>query len=442
MASSSQKMSFTIRRPSPPSRGLSPATPAEGAPNFKVPAIPRHLAALGDSTPLGSPLSRSAASSPKPYPPSRGRSYDSSDEEDKELQDQLVTGFDRFGVERADGRRKVKEQPLVITALKNKDWRAIARKRRGHFVPESGKVGTGADGSVGGLGTRDSINSGPVLSGLQIRKREESVTVEADDGDVVMEEDIKVEGIKVEEVEETEEQRALRALLAEANGETQQGPVIHAIPTPVSEADALKQDVDELPEAATWDDYERVPVSQFGAAMLRGMGWKEGTAATRKPGKGLVQPYLPPSRPALLGIGAKEQEVLDDGNKRKHRKPTAKYVPIVKMERGDSSASRDRNRSRSPVRSSAPSRRSSRSPSRRDREKASRDDSSRRRDRDSDRSRDHERSTRERDRDGGRDRERDYRRDYDKDKDRRDPDSRGGSYRRSESGRDTKRRDY
>lgn len=398
---------------------MSPAEASGRGPNFKIPALPRHLSnAYNDSTPLGSPLTRSEAASPQPHV---NPDYDSSDEEDEELQDQLVTGFDKFGVERADGRSRKpkKEEPLVISALKNKDWRAIARKRRGlKYVPESSQAGTGADGSVGGLGTRETINTGPVVSGLQIRRREEIVK-EEEDGDVVMQ-----EVMVKEEVVETDEQKALRALLAEANGDVQSVPTIHAIPTPVSEADALKQDIDELPESASLDDYERVPISQFGAAMLRGMGWKEGQAASRKQGKGMVEPYLPAARPALLGIGAKEQEVFDDGSKRKPRKAAMKYMPVAKLERTGS----NRERSRSPVRSSGGSRRSSRSPSRRDRDRSSRDDSDSRRDRergykrnaDKDRERDRDRyGERERERGSDRDKGRDYRRDYDREKDRR-----------------------
>ena len=56
---------------------------------------------LNDSTP-GSPLARSTTSSQKSAP--RGGAYfsrdpDSSDEDDK-LQDELITGFDQFGVQR------------------------------------------------------------------------------------------------------------------------------------------------------------------------------------------------------------------------------------------------------------------------------------------------------------------------------------------------------
>jgi G-patch domain len=77
-------------------------------------------------------------------------------------------------------------------------------------------------------------------------------------------------------------------------------------------------------------------VSQFGAALLRGMGWKEGTAASRtRPG--LVEPWLPPSRPALLGIGARERPQEDipptGAGKFVSKRPDKRYVPVVKVQR-------------------------------------------------------------------------------------------------------------
>ncbi|KAF7375918.1 Pre-mRNA-splicing factor spp2 [Mycena sanguinolenta] len=254
------KVSFTIRRPTPVSRDASSGPDSDT--NFRAPALPRHLAQ--DSAP-GSPLSRSRTSSPARY-----HEPDSSDEED-EAQDELVSAFDAMGAQRLHPSKKVPQGPLIIPALKNRDWRELARKRRsaGQFVPDSAQAATGKDGSVGGLGTRDTINSGPVLSGLQVRaKKEEEVDEVADAPEVEMVD------------------RALRAILADAEGLETRPSVVDIIPTPMSEADAYKQDVDELPDAATLDDYNRVPVEQFGLALLRGMGWKEGTAASRKPGKG------------------------------------------------------------------------------------------------------------------------------------------------------------
>jgi hypothetical protein len=227
------------------------------------------------------------------------------------------------------------------------------------------------------------------LSGLQVKAKAKK---KEEDAEVV--ESQEVEMVDVKEEEETEDQRALRAILAAANGELPES-VIDIIPTPMSEGDAYKQDVEELPDAATLDDYNRVPIEQFGLALLRGMGWKEGTAASRKPGKGLVQPYLPEARPALLGIGAKEQEVFDDGsNKKGSKRPERRYVPVVKQDReGGSSSGRGESgtddRPRSPRRengSATVSRRNSRSrsPGRRDRDRDDRRRESSRRDTDYD----------------------------------------------------------
>lgn len=80
-----------------------------------------------------------------------------------------------------------------------------------------------------------------------------------------------------------------------------------------------------------------MPIEQFGAAMLRGMGHVPGKAASRS-GSGRVDPYIPESRPALLGIGAKPRPVDETaaGSKngaKKFTKPDKRYVPIVKVER-------------------------------------------------------------------------------------------------------------
>ncbi|PBK74425.1 hypothetical protein ARMSODRAFT_930062 [Armillaria solidipes] len=401
---SAQKVSFTVRRPTPVSRASSGA---DSDSSFKVPSLPHHKLSrhLNDSSP-GSPLARSANSSPRPVTGYYDGQPDSSDDDDEE-QDELVTAFDRFGAQRFNKPKKPHQGPLVIPALKNKDWRELARKRRSanQYVPASGQARTGADGSVGGMGTRDSINSGPVLSGLQMRKK--MIKVEQDVG---QEMEVQMEDVTMEE---TEDQKALRAILA---GDTEgiDGPQVDIIPTPVSEDDAYKQDIDELPDPATLADYNRVPVSQFGAAMLRGMGWKEGTAATRKGGKGMVEPYLPEARPALLGIGAKEQEVYDDGSGKKNgnKRPDRRYVPVVKMSK-DENGEKRRDRSVSPRRGHDSSRSSRRnSPDRYDDRRSSkpsrRDDdydreSSRRRDRERDR--DYDRGDRRRD-----DRDRDRRR--------------------------------
>lgn len=446
MSTDEGKLSFTIRRPSPVSR----ASSAGGNDSdFKIPAIPARLTSSANSSAPGSPLRNE---SPKP----RSRTYgerDSSDEEE-ETEDELVTGFDKFGVQRCVSfaiyprkssvpqltkaglfvrlhEKKKPQGPLVIPALKNKDWRELARKRKNLYVPPSAAAQTGADGSVGGLGTRDTINSGPQLSGLQTRKK-----IKVEDEAMEVEEEVTVAVTAEETVkqEETEDQKAIRALIDSAQGGDLDGPRVDIIPAP-SEDDAYRQDVEELPDLPTLDDYERVPVAQFGAALLRGMGWKEGTAASRK-GQGPVEPWLPQARPALLGIGAKEKEVFDDGSKGKKKNFVDKrYIPVIKQERrddgdrgsrsGSGSGTSSRRRTPSPRRGSrrspSPGRRKDRD-RRRDKERDR--DSGRERERDSDRTKDkfddrYEDREKRRDRDY-RDKEYDSRRDNERDRERSD----------------------
>ncbi|KAG2115363.1 uncharacterized protein F5147DRAFT_649726 [Suillus discolor] len=212
---------------------------------------------------------------------------DSSDDEDKRLEDKLITSLNKFGVQRVNGRNprtKVPTDPLVILLKPNFDWREAARKCR-------------ADGSVGGLGTRDIINSDSQLSGIQFGNKERNMTVE-----------------EYALVKETEDQKALRALLV---GDMNSAPQIDCIPVPPSETDALQQDVANF-SSMTW------------------AGWTAGLLQARKERKlmrWLMEPYPPKSRPALLAIGAKEQDVLYDGTKKqKWRGDEKRYIPLVKQE--------------------------------------------------------------------------------------------------------------
>lgn len=89
-------VSFTVRRPSPISRGPSSGPDSDG-PSFKVPALPRHLTNEGSKP--GSPLGRASPTGKK----AQSRTFeerDSSDEESDGGTDELVTGFDQFGVQR------------------------------------------------------------------------------------------------------------------------------------------------------------------------------------------------------------------------------------------------------------------------------------------------------------------------------------------------------
>ncbi|KAG1776688.1 hypothetical protein EV702DRAFT_1228417 [Suillus placidus] len=309
------KLSFTVRKP--------PAADNDRASDkFKLPALPRHLSSAA-SCASGTPLTGSPQESGIVFADGgRKDEPDSSDDEDSRLEDELITSFNKFGAQRVNGKKSQRPKPLLVrlSFLRSQiltDGRLhedVVQALHGSSLTLR-KQAQVPDGSVGGLGTRDTINSGPQISGIQFGNKE----VQVDTSSTY--------------------QKALRALLA---GDMDSAPQIDSIPVPPSETDALHQDVADLPDI---DDYARMPITAFGAAMLRGME------------NALVEPYLPKSCPALLGIGAKEQEVLDDGSKKKKwRGYEKRYLPLVRQE-----SSREESRNESAI----VSRRASRSPERR-----------------------------------------------------------------------------
>lgn len=65
----------------------------------------------------------------------------------------------------------------------------------------------------------------------------------------------------------------------------------------------LKEDLANLPEEATLDQYEELPVEEFGEALLRGMGWEKGKPIGRNSKTIVTVPELV-RRPGTLGLGA------------------------------------------------------------------------------------------------------------------------------------------
>ncbi|KAG2140799.1 hypothetical protein BD769DRAFT_1772928 [Suillus cothurnatus] len=128
---------------------------------------------------------------------------DFSDDEDDRLEDEFITSFNKFGAQRVNGKKpktKASTGPLVIPSKPNPDWQEAARSRRtgaAQFIPDLARASTGADGSIGGLGTRDTINSGPQLSGIQFGNKRVKVdtSTTSTDGETNMtvEEHVKID---------------------------------------------------------------------------------------------------------------------------------------------------------------------------------------------------------------------------------------------------------
>jgi hypothetical protein len=110
----------------------------------------------------------------------------------------------------------------------------------------------------------------------------------------------------------TEDDAALSALLGGRADGARTIPVTAAA-APLGEDELFRRDYAEAQDAPTLADYLAVPAEDFGAACLRGMGWRDtetihGAAAPADGAKN--KPRAFERRPALLGVGAKPSSAL------------------------------------------------------------------------------------------------------------------------------------
>ena len=94
---------------------------------------------------------------------------------------------------------------------------------------------------------------------------------------------------------------------------------------PLSDGERLAIDLNSRPSEPTSENYAAIPVSEFGAAMLRGMGWNENFQKSSSDcGVGPV-PIKYVTRPERLGLGASE---VKDFSELKKRKPIEQSLGI------------------------------------------------------------------------------------------------------------------
>lgn len=250
------------------------------------------------------------------------------------------------------------EKQLVIQKQADINWMEERKKRLG-LEKYRKELGTLSGGFGGERRVKDGEKANTIRErvgdeeqkvGLEIRQRDE-------DDPMQIEEEEQVRGdIIVNSTDEDENARA--ALVSGKNRNDQQHE--NAIITPITEEEALLRDMDSRPDAPSLSDYSNMPVDDFGAALLRGMGWREGMGA----GKQRQGPTSAPQvkkRAALLGLGAKEREKiegLDDKKSgsmyRSPNKPERRYVPITRKEQYEKESERDSQLTRDRQRSSSP----------------------------------------------------------------------------------------
>ncbi|OJJ44677.1 hypothetical protein ASPZODRAFT_134762 [Penicilliopsis zonata CBS 506.65] len=289
------------------------------------------------SSAKGSDLSRQTL----PRRPHELHHGDESDEEETEPTHEAVTGFDSLagGAIPANGIEEKRELVIPVTSTNN--WRNRAganvrnRPRGKNLLPKEVQAQQEAErnGAVAGGAKENEIDRPGLSYGLVFAQPSDPTAGEHEkDVDQPMggrdEERQPIPPTSEERKPLTEDEIALKALIRESKGETEgrSDLVIESVATKeihgeeedsnhtgrYDETNSFRADVASRPESASLDAYNAIPVEEFGAALLRGMGWKEGQAIGRgqysagAPSDRANKPRIPERRPGFLGIGAKD----------------------------------------------------------------------------------------------------------------------------------------
>lgn len=306
------------------------------------------------------------------------------DRRSRKNRDESITAIDERGVRSANTARneettqtdihlhpssstaQKKAAPMVILSEPNKDFRRAAldlrakkKSGRAHFIPSDAGQLTGTDSNgkkrkelteaekefLASNSHVQRIGDKVVQGGIRIRERKEE-----DGGEMQIDDRADTPVMDAPQTNGHSEMKpidadalALQELLGDL-GETQEGPKVHIIQQAeahVTEDDAYAIDVATRPDVPTIDDYARVPIDDFGAALLRGMGGGKSALQKRKK----VEAYVPKARTALLGIGAKSREeafgkdYVKEMDKGMSKRDGMKFVPLQKVERPIASGS-------------------------------------------------------------------------------------------------------
>ena len=220
---------------------------------------------------------------------------------------QTVSHFDRSAGGAIDeARPKEEEKLLVIQPQANRDWKLASRagKRLKSALP--GANGRAEAQDVGS----QTEEKGKVEYGLIVSKRSSGLDEVAASGTGDGHAEAATVIIASSDDEspaqsaQTADQAAIDALLGH---KSEDEPL--TLPT-LTESEAFTKDYQSAPDMATLADYDRVPVEAFGAALLRGMGWRDGEGIGSARGTKATKTKVPERRPALLGIGAKEEAAV------------------------------------------------------------------------------------------------------------------------------------
>ena len=268
-----------------------------------------------------SSASSSARPSPRPRPApasslgkrprahALGGASDSESDDDEHRhrgRHEAITGFGAHGAE-TERERRAKEaakKEFVIARQPNRDWRAEMKAQRSSRRPLPGEESRRQQNGSQHAETEPADQDKEIKWGLTVKERKASEEADNDrQGDENEPETSPQQGDQAQKEpvpERTLDDEAMDALLGRTT--KPQKTIIH--PAPLTEDDAYRRDAETAGAASTLEDYEAMPVEEFGAALLRGMGWKGEERAPK--------PKEVRRRANRLGLGAKELKEDED----------------------------------------------------------------------------------------------------------------------------------
>ncbi|OGE53778.1 hypothetical protein PENARI_c007G02262 [Penicillium arizonense] len=250
---------------------------------------------------------------------------DDSDEEEAAPVHEEVSGFDTHtgGAITVDGQAvHDKNQPLVIPVTSKNNWRdraGVNVKKGKNLLPREVQAMQEAEknGQAPGGDPTVQTDAPSMAYGLSFAQQSEA----QEDKGAANEDRAMPDANPVATKPLTDDEIAMQALIRETKGDVERRTdlVIESTtkdedeaPVHYSETSSFRTDVASRPDPATLDAYNAIPVEEFGAALLRGMGWKDGQSIGKGNYGGAAaaekakNARVPERRPGFLGIGAKD----------------------------------------------------------------------------------------------------------------------------------------
>lgn len=195
---------------------------------------------------------------------------------------------------------KRSDAPYVITGHKNRDWKAELKAQKAT-----------RDAGVSGAAEREPADQDKQIKwGLTVTKKTTPGEAENLDENSRSQRNTTVDPDTSRddgpEASKNEDNDAMDALLGKKRKSAKdlviEDTQKRSTPTAPSEEDVYRRRMEEAAEVSTIEEYDQIPEGEFGAAMLRGMGWNGEERGSK--------PKEVKRRPNLMGLGSKEDEEI------------------------------------------------------------------------------------------------------------------------------------